>query len=59
MHFQGIWWGMIIGVSLQTVTLIILTARTNWDAEVNKILLFFFFLLKYHFILNYHMNFIK
>lgn len=58
MHFQGIWWGMIIGVSLQTVTLIILTARTNWDAEVNKILLFFF-LLKYHFILNYHMNFIK
>lgn len=57
MHFQGIWWGMIIGVSLQTVTLIILTARTNWDAEVNKIL--FFFLLKYHFILNYHMNFIK
>lgn len=31
---QGIWWGMIIGVSLQTITLIILTARTNWDAEV-------------------------
>ena len=58
MHFQGIWWGMIIGVSLQTVTLIILTARTNWDAEVNKIL-HFFFLLNYHFILNYHMNFIK
>ncbi|KAK4593970.1 hypothetical protein RGQ29_017870 [Quercus rubra] len=33
---DGIWWGMIIGVSLQTVTLIILTARTNWDAEVLK-----------------------
>ncbi|GAV59994.1 MatE domain-containing protein [Cephalotus follicularis] len=32
----GIWWGMIIGVLLQTVTLIILTARTNWDAEVEK-----------------------
>ena len=49
MHFQGIWWGMIIGVSLQTVTLIILTARTNWDAEVNKILLFFFFFTKISF----------
>ncbi|KAI4330778.1 hypothetical protein MLD38_029031 [Melastoma candidum] len=30
----GIWWGMIIGVLLQTVTLIVLTARTNWTAEV-------------------------
>ncbi|GLT26268.1 hypothetical protein SLA2020_013500 [Shorea laevis] len=32
----GIWWGMIIGVLLQTATLIILTARTNWNAEVAK-----------------------
>ncbi|PON56427.1 Multi antimicrobial extrusion protein [Parasponia andersonii] len=32
----GIWWGMVIGVFLQTVTLIILTARTNWDVEVIK-----------------------
>ncbi|XP_057954508.1 protein DETOXIFICATION 41-like isoform X2 [Malania oleifera] len=32
----GIWWGMIIGVLLQTVTLIIITARTNWKAEVQK-----------------------
>ncbi|KAJ8753445.1 hypothetical protein K2173_019844 [Erythroxylum novogranatense] len=32
----GIWWGMIIGVLLQTATLIILTARTNWEAEVEK-----------------------
>ncbi|KAJ0051583.1 protein DETOXIFICATION 41-like [Pistacia vera] len=32
----GIWWGLIIGVLLQTVTLIILTARTNWNAEVVK-----------------------
>ncbi|RVW85931.1 Protein detoxification 41 [Vitis vinifera] len=32
----GIWWGMIIGVLLQTVTLIILTARTDWNAEVSK-----------------------
>ncbi|KAG6776316.1 hypothetical protein POTOM_019822 [Populus tomentosa] len=32
----GIWWGMIAGVLLQTITLIILTARTNWDTEVQK-----------------------
>ncbi|KAK4845890.1 hypothetical protein QYF36_010341 [Acer negundo] len=32
----GIWWGMIVGVSLQTITLIFLTARTNWDIEVEK-----------------------
>ncbi|XP_020208281.1 protein DETOXIFICATION 41 [Cajanus cajan] len=32
----GIWWGMILGVLIQTVTLIILTARTNWEAEVEK-----------------------
>ncbi|KAJ7960593.1 Protein DETOXIFICATION [Quillaja saponaria] len=32
----GIWWGMILGVLLQTTTLIILTARTNWNAEVEK-----------------------
>ncbi|KAJ1388016.1 Multi antimicrobial extrusion protein [Sesbania bispinosa] len=32
----GIWWGMILGVLIQTVTLIVLTARTNWEAEVEK-----------------------
>ncbi|XP_021274275.1 protein DETOXIFICATION 41-like [Herrania umbratica] len=32
----GIWWGMIIGVLLQTTTLIFLTARTNWNTEVEK-----------------------
>nr|AFW17284.1 putative multidrug and toxic compound extrusion protein 1 [Diospyros kaki]AMU19395.1 MATE3 protein [Diospyros kaki] len=32
----GIWWGMIIGVILQTISLVILTARTNWNAEVAK-----------------------
>ncbi|XP_058071530.1 protein DETOXIFICATION 41-like [Magnolia sinica] len=32
----GIWWGMIVGVGLQTITLIILTARTNWNNEVDK-----------------------
>ncbi|XP_073107723.1 protein DETOXIFICATION 41 isoform X2 [Elaeis guineensis] len=32
----GIWWGLILGVSVQTVTLIVLTARTNWNKEVDK-----------------------
>ncbi|KAJ9146558.1 hypothetical protein P3X46_028807 [Hevea brasiliensis] len=32
----GIWWGIVIGVICQTITLIILTSRTNWDAEVEK-----------------------
>lgn len=32
----GIWWGMIIGVLLQTITLLIITARTNWEAEVTN-----------------------
>ncbi|GAB2275199.1 Protein DETOXIFICATION 41 [Dionaea muscipula] len=32
----GIWWGMILGVLLQTATLIILTARTNWNKEVEN-----------------------
>ncbi|XP_020086174.1 protein DETOXIFICATION 41 [Ananas comosus] len=32
----GIWWGLIIGVFVQTVTLIIITARTNWNKEVEK-----------------------
>ncbi|XP_074273377.1 protein DETOXIFICATION 41 [Silene latifolia] len=36
MGVAGIWWGMIIGVLIQTVTLIILTARTNWNTEVQK-----------------------
>ncbi|KAK2982145.1 hypothetical protein RJ640_028716 [Escallonia rubra] len=32
----GIWWGMIVGVVLQTLALFILTVRTNWNAEVAK-----------------------
>ncbi|KAK3014264.1 hypothetical protein RJ639_010266 [Escallonia herrerae] len=32
----GIWWGMIVGVLLQTITLIILTSRTDWNLEVTK-----------------------
>ncbi|XWS30091.1 hypothetical protein CRYUN_Cryun24cG0088400 [Craigia yunnanensis] len=30
----GIWWGMIIGVLLQTATLISLIARTNWNEQL-------------------------
>ncbi|XP_044386680.1 protein DETOXIFICATION 41-like [Triticum aestivum] len=32
----GIRWGLIIGVAVQTVALIVITARTNWDSEVEK-----------------------
>ncbi|KAK3004355.1 hypothetical protein RJ639_018141 [Escallonia herrerae] len=32
----GIWWGMIVGVLLQTLALFILTVRTNWNTEVAK-----------------------
>ncbi|XP_010504879.1 PREDICTED: protein DETOXIFICATION 41 [Camelina sativa] len=32
----GIWWGMIAGVILQTLTLIVLTLRTNWTSEVEN-----------------------
>ncbi|KAF3517311.1 hypothetical protein DY000_02061732 [Brassica cretica] len=32
----GIWWGMIAGVILQTITLIVLTLRTNWTSEVEN-----------------------
>ncbi|GMP51901.1 hypothetical protein CsSME_00017949 [Camellia sinensis var. sinensis] len=27
-------WYRVVGVLLQTITLLIITARTNWDAEV-------------------------
>ncbi|KAJ8513077.1 hypothetical protein OPV22_003511 [Ensete ventricosum] len=32
----GIWWGLIIGVFVQTLALIVITARTNWNDEVDK-----------------------
>ncbi|XP_028751880.1 protein DETOXIFICATION 41 [Neltuma alba] len=32
----GMWWGMIAGIFFQTAILIILTARTNWNVEVEK-----------------------
>ncbi|XP_039131589.1 protein DETOXIFICATION 33-like [Dioscorea cayenensis subsp. rotundata] len=31
---EGIWGGVIIGVALQTIILIIITWRTNWEKEV-------------------------
>ncbi|CAJ1964950.1 unnamed protein product [Sphenostylis stenocarpa] len=34
----GIWWGMIFAVLVQAASLVIMTARTNWDAEVEKAL---------------------
>ncbi|KAH9302478.1 hypothetical protein KI387_014061, partial [Taxus chinensis] len=30
---KGIWWGMIIGVALQTLILVVITCRTNWNNE--------------------------
>lgn len=37
---------MISGVFLQTVTLLILTSRTNWNAEVKKSFLSFMYLIQ-------------
>ncbi|GLJ23677.1 hypothetical protein SUGI_0448370 [Cryptomeria japonica] len=31
---KGIWWGMISAVALQTLVLVIFTARSNWNKEV-------------------------
>ncbi|THU68318.1 hypothetical protein C4D60_Mb08t02660 [Musa balbisiana] len=33
----GIWWGLIIGVFVQTLALIVLTARTNWNKEASLV----------------------
>uniref|UniRef100_A0A0C9RWW2 Protein DETOXIFICATION n=1 Tax=Wollemia nobilis TaxID=56998 RepID=A0A0C9RWW2_9CONI len=33
---KGIWWGMIAGVALQTLALIVITSRTNWNKEVQS-----------------------
>jgi len=32
------WWGMIVGILLQTLILIILTIRTDWDKEVTGLI---------------------
>lgn len=53
---------MIIGVVIQTVTLIILTARTNWDAEViNKITktTLFFYLFRFKCMLRITLRWLK
>jgi hypothetical protein len=44
---------MIIGVLLQTVTLIILTARTNWDAEVINLFSFRYLYIYQNFVLEF------
>ncbi|KAF8398085.1 hypothetical protein HHK36_017011 [Tetracentron sinense] len=36
LEIRGIWIGMICGVALQTLVLIYITWRTNWDEQVNK-----------------------
>lgn len=35
---QGIWTGMIAGTLMQTIILLIVTFRTDWDKEVNYLL---------------------
>lgn len=40
---QGIWTGMIGGTLMQTIILLIVTIRNDWEKEVNyKLLLFIF-----------------
>ncbi|CAL9128687.1 protein DETOXIFICATION 21-like isoform X1 [Musa acuminata AAA Group] len=34
MHVKGIWIGMLIGTCIQTIVLIYITWRTNWDQQV-------------------------
>lgn len=36
LEVQGIWIGMIIGVVIQSAILGFVTARTNWEEQVNK-----------------------
>uniref|UniRef100_A0A0D9XAL4 Protein DETOXIFICATION n=1 Tax=Leersia perrieri TaxID=77586 RepID=A0A0D9XAL4_9ORYZ len=33
---QGMWGGMLTGVGLQTVILVVITLRTNWDKEASQ-----------------------
>lgn len=40
MGAKGIWTGMIGGTLMQTIILVIVTLRTDWDKEVNY---FYFF----------------
>ncbi|KAF9593427.1 hypothetical protein IFM89_022893 [Coptis chinensis] len=36
MNFQGIWIGMISGVAIQTLVLVFMTWRTDWESQVEK-----------------------
>ena len=52
MLLQGIWIGMICGTFLQTLILLFVVSKTNWNKEArnffqlthNNLFLFFFFL---------------
>ncbi|KAJ4979088.1 hypothetical protein NE237_009868 [Protea cynaroides] len=37
MHFQikGIWMGMLLGTFIQTIVLVVITGRTDWDKQVS------------------------
>ncbi|KAL2612858.1 hypothetical protein R1flu_024550 [Riccia fluitans] len=39
MGLQGLWWGMLIGVTLQFVGEFVLTAKTNWEYQATRALL--------------------
>ncbi|KAK7266968.1 hypothetical protein RIF29_19630 [Crotalaria pallida] len=36
LHFKGVWIGMVFGTFVQTIVLIIITCKTNWDEQVEK-----------------------
>ncbi|KAK3423624.1 hypothetical protein EUGRSUZ_F00271 [Eucalyptus grandis] len=40
MQVKGVWLGMLFGTFVQTVVLIIITCKTDWDKQVRWILLF-------------------
>lgn len=35
-HEQGLWMGIICGLSIQIIALVTVNARTNWDHEVSQ-----------------------
>ncbi|KAK1325990.1 Protein TRANSPARENT TESTA 12 [Acorus calamus] len=35
-YVNGLWWGLILGVFVQTIVLIVITARTNWNKQVDN-----------------------
>ncbi|OVA19013.1 Multi antimicrobial extrusion protein [Macleaya cordata] len=59
---EGLWGGVQVGVTLQTIVLIIITLRTDWDKEVN-VHRTYMILYKYNFHLPtksvfYHINYL-